>query len=105
MYLYLTVIEDYSCIQAPHLSEMYAHCSHSSTCEDQFLAAEGTFYTSSLKGVSHKAHNLFNTDEVASSITQTLSPLKMDVLVQAEKHVDLQQVCSFLDIKVKNSHL
>lgn len=42
-HFYLRVIEDYSFIQALHLSEIYVHCSHSRACEDQFLVAEGSF--------------------------------------------------------------
>lgn len=92
-YFYLTVIEDYNFIQAPHLSKMYAHCSRSSTCEDQSLVAEGRFYMSGLKCVSHKAHNLFNTDGVASSIAQALAFNDGDVA--------FRQVCIFRGIKGK----
>lgn len=36
-YLYLTVIEDYTFIQVSHLSEMYIHYSHSTSCEQKAL--------------------------------------------------------------------
>lgn len=61
------------------------------------------FYMASLKWVSHKAHNLFITDEVSSSVIQTLS--NDGCLDTSRKTFRPSWVCIFLAIKGKIAHL